>query len=324
MAAGVAALGLLGAAGAPAAARAATAPFPVAVEFELRGSKGYDIDGYVFGSVAVIEASSGQVAAEYVVKGRRAGGRFVARFGSLGRLSLRFQPANARERCALFQRGTLRGAIEFAGERGYTEVDARAAPGFAFAFPSGDCLAAAAATSPGTIHTHLHAVAKRPDGAASISVFRALGFGRAFVLASLVERRGAMTVTRYAFSLVGGGNAFVSSGPAKHPAIAYLEPPKPFAGSALFEETGESAASWTGSLSAWMPGAGRVPLAGPRFSSNLCRRRAGQPGCALEPAVRRPLSALQGSGSQSQLFAEARLSWSRYLRNSASSAGSTP
>lgn len=306
----------------PAAGRE-SAQFPLIAEFELRGSKDYRVGGFVLGNLAAIQARSARVAAQYMVSGRREGDRFTARFGRLGRVTLEFHPASPRRGCRPFQRGTYRGRIDFTGERHYTEVHADAVRGVALANPSPGCDASSSASSPFTILTHLHAIAKRPSGAAALSAMR-LARGRAFVLASLDERRGRMSVTRTAFALVGGRNAFLASAPGKHPAFAYLKPPKPFAGSAVFEETGVGAGSWNGNLSAWLPGLGRVAFAGPGFSSNLCRRSAGQPGCPLEPTVRRPLALLQGSGSQSQLLAEARLSWSRYLRNSDSSAGSTP
>ncbi|HEX5763571.1 MAG TPA: hypothetical protein VFY04_10700 [Solirubrobacterales bacterium] len=298
--------------------------FPVLAEFKLDGSKGYRVSVYIVGSLATIQAESGNVAAEYTVEGKRVEDRFVARFGRRGRLALRYRAANRRQACELFQRGVYRGVIEFVGERRYTEVHAKRARGSALALPSEACLASSSAVGPPPIVTHLHAVAKRPGGAASVSAFRVAGFGRAFVLATLNQRRERMEIARYAFALVGGRNAFIASGPGKEPGFAFLKPPKPFAGSAVFEQTGALANSWSGDLSVWLPGAGRVALAGPSFSSSLCRRRAAQTGCAVEPIVRRPLAALQGSGSQSQLLAEARLSWSRYLRNSASSEGSTP
>lgn len=284
------------------AASEATGRFPLIAEFELRGSNGYRVHGFAIGNVAAIEARSGRVSAQYVVEGRRTGRRFTARFGRLGRLALEFHPAGggSRRSCELLRRGIYRGAIDFSGERDYTEVHARAAKGFALAIPQG-CGASSSATRPYAILTHLHAVAKRPRGAAALSVLR-LARGRALAFASLEERKGRMSVTRNAFALIGGRRAFIVSGPDKHPAFAFLKPPKPFAGSAVYEESGVAASEWTGDLTAWMPGAGRVPLAGLEFSSNLCRRRAGEPGCGLEPTVRRPLSVLRGGGLQSQLL----------------------
>ncbi|HEX2095847.1 MAG TPA: hypothetical protein VHF50_00575 [Solirubrobacterales bacterium] len=322
---GIGVLALLCASPAASAGARGPSPVPLIGEFHLRASKGYELNGFILGRIVALEATSGNVSAEYVVAGKRTGGRLEARFGRLGRLALAFRPADQRERCKLFQLGTYRGTIEFSGERGYTRVAASSAKGIGLLTPADDCAAnAAAARRRPTITTHLHAVAKRGERSASVSVFGVAGFGRHFLLASREERREKMTIVRYAHALVGGSNAFVASGPGQHPAFAVLRPPKPFAGSAVFEERGEFANAWTGDLSAWLPGAGRVPLAGPTFSSSLCRKRANQPGCALDPTVRRPLSTLQGSGSQSQLLGDARLSWSRYVRNSASSAGSTP
>jgi hypothetical protein len=295
----------------PPAGAADTGRFPQIGEFRLRGSNGYLIRGYLNGARTTVDAMSGQVGAEYTVRGRRRQGRLQARFGGLGRLALEFHPANRRESCRFIQRGTYRGTIEFTGEDGYTEVDAVAAKGVGFTFFPRECGASSSALEARpTVVTHLHAVAKRPRGATSVSVLQFTWGPRAYAVAARHEQRGAMAIVRYAYALVGGDMAFVASGPGKRPAFAYLEPPKPFAGSAVFEETGDFAAAWKGDLSVWLPGAGPTRLAGPSFASNLCRRRAEERGCALEPTVRRPL-ALQGSGSQSQLFGEARLSWSR-------------
>jgi hypothetical protein len=302
--------------------------FPLIGIFDLRASKGYHMEGFFFGNLVVVELSSGHVSAEYVVFGKRSGGRFRARFGQLGRLDLEFHPEGRprSERCGPVRDGTYRGLIAFAGERDYTQVDATRARGNGIVPPAKDCASVSSAAASGTgLTTHLHAIDKRPGGGASISVLGIAARGRTLVKALLEERHGKMIVWRNAFAWVGGRNAFVSSGPGVHPAFAFLNPPKPFAGSALFEETGEAASSWTGDLSTWLPGAGREQLAGPAFSSSLCRSRPWRPGCSFEPTVQRPLlGTAQGSGSQSQAFGEARLSWSRYLRNSASSAGSTP
>ena len=301
--------------------------FPLIGVFDLRASKGYHMEGFFFGNLVVVELSSGHVSAEYVVIGKRSRGRFNARFGKLGRLSLEFRPAKRprSERCEPVRDGIYGGRITLAGERDYTRVDATRARGAGLVSLGKDCVASSSGVPRTGLSTHLHAIDKRPGGGASVSVLDIRGRGRVLVQALLEERRSKMTVWRTAFAWVGGPNTFISSGPGVHPAFAFLQPPKPFAGSALFEETGEAASSWTGDLSAWLPGAGRVRLAGPTFSSNLCREPATGPGCSFEPTVQRPLwGEAQGSGSQSQAFGEARLSWSRYLRNSASSAGSTP
>jgi hypothetical protein len=311
----------------PAAGARPNDRFPLLGFFQLPASNDYRIEGFVFGGLVIFTAESGNVSATYLVGGKRSDGRLVARFGRLGRLDLRFHPHGERgeERCDPAATGTYRGVLAFVGERRYTELHARRAAGFGLVPPPRDCAEPASASRLGRgPMTHLHAIARVPRGVASVSVLGFPGERRVGVAASREEQRGRMFILREASATVGGPNAFVASAPGEHPALARLKPPKPFAGSAVYEETGVGASSWSGDLSVWLPGAGRVPLAGPDFSSSLCRHTPERARCPFDPTVRRPLSTLQGSGSQSQLLAEARLSWSRYLRNSASSAGSTP
>lgn len=324
----VAALSLALLCGPPGASARPSGHFPLIGGFELRSSKGYRAEAFFFGSLVGLELRAGNVSADYLVLGRRRHGRLLARFGRLGRLAIHFHPGASfrREPCEVIHRGIYRGAFEFVGERRYTELHASRAKGLGFLVPSRDCDASTSAApfNGGGLRTYLHAISKQPGSVTSLSVRRLPGEGRVHVEASLEERRKRMFVVREAFSKVGGNRAFIASAPGKHPAFAFLKPPKPFAGSAVFEEGGVGASSWSGDLSAWLPGAGRVSLAGREFSSSFCRRPPGKAGCPYDPVVQRPLSTLQGSGSQSQLLADARLSWSRYLRNSASSAGSTP
>jgi hypothetical protein len=314
---------------APAASARPSGRFPLIGDLSSPSSKGFRAEVFFFGDLVGLELRSGNVSADHLVAGRRKGGRLKARFGRLGRLALRFHPDRSfrRNPCEVLYRGVYRGVLEFAGERHYTELDARRARGRGFLVPPRRCEEASTSAVPfngGGLRTHLLAISKRPRGVISLSARRLPGEGRLSVEGELEESRERMLITRRAFARVGGRDAFVASAPGAHPAFALLTPPKPFAGSAVFEETGVGRSSWSGDLSAWLPGVGRVALAGPRFSSSFCRRAPGKAGCPYGPTVQRPLSRLQGSGSQSQLLADARLSWSRYLRNSASSAGSTP
>jgi hypothetical protein len=167
---------------------------------------------------------------------------------------------------------------------------------------------ASAALPGGRLTTHLAAVSKRSGRVVAIDVLGSRG-PRLWVQASTQERRGKMEVLRLAYAVLGGPNAFVSSAVGEHPAFATLRPPKPFSGTGAFAESGDMSRSWTGTLAAWLPGAGKVSLAGPTFASSFCRRPSGSSGCALFPPVQRQLA--QGSGSQSQVLRDTRLSWSR-------------
>lgn len=295
--------------------------------FSLRGSDGYAIDVLTLGRrLVVLNASKGHVGAIYSTRGRISGTRIRARFGSLGRISVRFIPARpprdrrgSSHRCrggeSITEVGAFRGTIRFAGERGYTRVDTHRAKGVVVRADRSACrrrrrAEPSAALPGGSLTTRLLAVSKRDGQVVSLD---ALGFGdrRLWVQASTQERRGKMEISRLAYAIVGGPKAFLSSAPGKHPAFAVLRPPKPFSGTGVFQEAADMSHDWSGTLSAWLPGAGKVSLAGPTFASSFCRRTAGRSGCAFFPPVRRSLQTAHDSGSQSQAFWDARLSWSR-------------
>lgn len=288
-----------------------------------------------FGNLVYLELARGYVSALYVVPGRVSNRRIDARFGRLGRISGRY------ERVDLFGRReqpdasgckdpfsfvAFRGRISFEGEGGYTSIDERRTGGLLSEPAARRCKSRAhASAAPATrqLDTHLSTIAKRGDVVTSFTLSRRRGQHWVQVEAQRYEQRGRMEVLRESFTAVGGENAFIASGPRVRPPFAFIAPPKPFSGSALFDGAALPGAKWTGDLSAWLPGAGKVRLTGPDYALSFCRRAASEPPCDPETPVRR-LSSLQGSGSQSQALGEARLSWSRYLLNSASSAGSTP
>jgi hypothetical protein len=287
--------------------------------FSLRGSDGYAVQVLTIGRrFVVLSASKGHVGAVYSTRGRISGNRIRARFGNLGRISVRFHPSShCSGATAIEDRGTFWGVIRFSGEHHYTSVDARSARGFAIrpgrdACEGGHRARSAAALPTERLTTHLAAVSKRSGRVVSVDVLGSRQ-PRLWVQASTLERRGKMEVRRVAYAVVGGPNAFLSSGAGEHPAFAILRPPKPFSGTGAFEEGADLAQSWTGSLAVWLPGAGKVRLAGPRFASSFCRRPSGDSGCALFPPVQRRVGFAQpqGSGSQSQALRDTRLSWSR-------------
>lgn len=313
-------------------------PQPRVSFFFLEGSDGYEAGLTTIGNYVALEAIRANVGAAYEVRGRVTGKRIDARFGRLGRVSGRY------ERISLFggdtgpdENGCLdpvsfvkfAGTISFRGEDGYMTIEDSRTGGFLFDPAAQRCRQRARQRARQSavrreLTTHLTAISKRGDVVTSFAVRRKAGQPRARLEAMRQERRGEMTVVREAVTLIGGENALITSGPGVRPPFAFVAAPKPFSGSAVFDPTAPPGAEWTGSLSAWLPGLGKTALTGPGYAIRFCRRSNDEPGCDPEAPVASPLAALQGSGSQSQLLAEARLSWSMYRRNSASSAGSTP
>lgn len=307
--------------------------------FFVEASNGYEAAVVTIGKYIGIEAVRANVSAFYEVPGRVSDSRIDARFGDLGRVSGRYERVslfggregpdeNGCEDPASFV--SFVGKISFRGEDGYVTIDEPRAGGFLFDPAAQRCRQRARQRSARQsavrrgLSTHLTAISKQRDVVTSFTVRRRFGQERARLEALRRERRGKMVVIREAETSIGGENALIASGPTVSPPFAFVAAPKPFSGSAVFDPTAPVGSEWTGSLAAWLPGLGKTALTGPDYAIAFCRRAGGESGCDPEAPVAAPSAAPQGSGSQSQLLAEARLSWSRYLRNSASSAGSTP
>jgi len=303
--------------------------------FFLEGSDRYEAELVTVGNQVLLGTTRLNVGALYEVRGKVSDERIEARFGNLGRISGRY------ERIELFGRKQrpdssgcedpfsfvrFEGTISFRGEDGYTSIEARRAGGLLIDPAAARCKRRARMSAAGgsPLNTHFAAISKHGGVVTSLALWRKRGQPWATLEVVRQERRGKMRIFRGAATVVGGENALITSGPGVRPPFAFVAAPKPFSGSAVFDPNAAHGAEWSGSLAAWLPGFGKVGLTGPDYALGFCRRENDEPGCDPEAPVRKPLSMLQGSGSQSQALGEARLSWSRYLRNSASSAGSTP
>jgi hypothetical protein len=103
------------------------------MEFQLKGSNGYSISVSGSGGDVSLTARHGGSSASYSTRGLASPARIKARFGHLGRVSVRFhsgngsprvlQPAkNCRGKGEVVDRGHWVGRIEFEGEQAYTTV----------------------------------------------------------------------------------------------------------------------------------------------------------------------------------------------------------
>lgn len=298
-----------------------------------------------------VVVSKGHLIAIYRVSGKVSRHGIEADLGDLGRISLRFdgapRPITHRDSCkgkdSIRETGIFTGTIEFDGEQEFTEVSAERAKGSVRRSYRRVCKYATGMIdslgdgeprpkTPGPIKlafTFLSA-SSRADGRSvlvdALSIDGGSGTGRGgstpswLLVAGLDEKSGRVHITRAAFVPDAGLGSVVVSPPDVHPATATVEPSKPFAGSASYLEVPGSAPTWTGTLSVWLPGAGQVPLAGEGFKPTLCNDvgfdqlikclEASEPKTSATGAINgRPF--LQGSGSHSQAFWDARLSWSR-------------
>jgi hypothetical protein len=303
--------------------------------FTLQGSHGYKIavESNRQGSVT-LTASKQSVAASYSVHGRISLRRIEANFGKLGKISVSFHSSGAKRKGESFlpprlcsgrpgitEFGTFRGIVKFRGERGYTTVRTTRAKGKIVKSPRQVCRYGG-----GNLNSHLLRRAKAPDAAGLSAVARSkkrIVFFHAFkeepspkplFIAITKEKRGRIEIARLA--LVGGSaRTFVTSEDTDDPmAFATVTPASPFGGTGTFQRQGASPPSWTGNLNVRLPGRRKLSLTGSAFTTKLCREllcgfNFGGKKARISTSV--GPSDFYDSGSQSQLFGDTRLSWSR-------------
>lgn len=226
-----------------------------------------------------------------------------ARFGALGRISVRFHAGSTDEatgilgladrhrgngsRChgrkPVFEHGFFRGKIEFQGENGFTRINSRRAQGLVRRRYRQLCRRSPQRKDSGAAgleqflgklrYTTLQA-RSRTDGVKVFFEASAIGIGEdpsvvSEFTAVTVEHREGMLLTR---KISGGGSEeeFLLSKKGETPRTATITPPKPFSGSAEYLAAHGVPSSWTGTLAAHVPGAGLVAMAGSGFRVDLC------------------------------------------------------
>lgn len=237
--------------------------------------------------------------------------------------------------------GRFRGTIQFRGENGFTRLQTHRARGEVGRFYRRVCKRGSLTFSRPRQNAGLFAGVRinllvATDHSRNRTVgFEALdlAFGPgdqeldellgAIAVTWLRERREGLRILRGAIAS-GDEGSLLTSPPQAQPVTATVALPESISGTAEYRKEVGSPASWVGSLEARLPGAGVVPLTGPGFSATLCRMPLAQlappfdnrclrrSGAALpESLVVGTAISAQISGSQSQLFGDARLSWSR-------------
>jgi hypothetical protein len=251
------------------------------MEMHLKGSNGYSISVFSSGGGVSLTAGHGGSSASYSTRGLASPTRIKARFGHLGRVSVRFhsgngpprvlQPAkNCRGKGEVVDRGHWVGRIEFEGEQAYTTVHASHARGKVIKTPKQTCSPPEAEGGhPSLRVVFLHAEAS----SASFAAFKITSstypkFDTAVFIASLSELSGRLWIDR-SIDVHAEVGAFASTGQKNHIESATIAPPAPFKGTATFQRTGGSKGSWTGSLAGDFLGRGEVALAGPEFSAEI-------------------------------------------------------
>jgi hypothetical protein len=265
-----------------------------AEEFTIRGSNGYRItvsaDPEVGDSSVELTVEGHSGVALYIAPGHVTPNTIKARFGRLGRVSVRFKPSGrqrnvkVRKRCfrdhppvVSSRLGSFVGTIRFRGERAYTRVSAHHARG-----GIGDPLANTSKKQGCDFHEsgaerkrELESVsleASPPE--AGVSFFAGHLFGsqplapsgesaapgedQHLFLADEAEKADRMRILRFAAAL-GGSETFVFDGSLTS---ATVRPPFPFTGSGSFLRNPDGSISWTGTLAVSLAGLGSVQLTG--------------------------------------------------------------
>jgi hypothetical protein len=290
-------------------------------QLTVEGTHGVSIAVTRVGHRVELSASQGDRAAIYIVHPQRSSRDGIrATFPGLGRIAVRFHPSGQARHSPRFpgcrsggevtQHGTFTGAIRFRGEHGFTRVAVGRAHGSVLHSFKEVC-----AQSDGngdSKHVPAYSLTAYDKSGGRAVLFTAWQStvpedtpSDALYFVSSLERRLGMRVVRVALAR-GDLDTFVIAGPDS----ASVAPSAPFSGTAAFSGTPNGQSEWTGTLTVDLPGAEGVALAGPSFSSSLCRGQSctGRP---IDESAKRARLFAQGSGSHSHAFWDARLSWSR-------------
>lgn len=276
--------------------------YQCSAEFSLRASNGYRITvsgepGRGSKNEIELSVERGGEGATYYAPGTLTPTSMKASFGNLGEVSLHFRPSSKVRRVKIPKRclkkrpplvtarlGTFVGTIRFRGEGGYTKLSAHRAVG-----GLGDPLA----ITPKKLTCQkpvTKAQAERELGEVALSasargegiVFQASGLPVQF-LGSKIAGMPMPGQDRYLFLVIAAekaeGMSILRSAGSVGPAAdfvfdnaltaATLTPPAPFTGTASFQRAADGSTTWTGNLSAPLPGLGAVNLTEPRFKGEL-------------------------------------------------------
>ncbi len=214
-----------------------------------------------------------------------------ARFGSMGRVSLRFRPSGrVRERdpqagcdggVETTEYGRFVGHLSFHGE-GYFHVSSARGKAYIVHSPRLGCgKGQAAETHPKSLRSYVASTPLLPDDHSIALLYASTRSHRRYVgittmhlggsppgadvQLGIVEPRHGMAIGHGVY-LHGPRGTLLTSLPGAHPATATLAPPPPFYGEAAYSE--ESGA-WTGTLGVRLAGLS-LPLTGPGFHVHLC------------------------------------------------------
>jgi hypothetical protein len=250
-------------------------------ELSLQAGNGYSVSVEGKGRTVTLTVSRRLATATYTTRGRATPNGIRARFGGFGAVSVHFVPSGKEgrkgppRRCdgrpAIVRRGVFVGKIEFEGEDGYVDVDARRAKGRSSTQPRWSCNhgrrgSGAAASRVGYDVAGLKASTPHRRIAFEAAVLdERQGPALSFFVVKTKERKGSVRIARFILAISDGPRAFLF---ARDGSSASLRPPKPFHGTASYLRNPDGSRSWSGTLSVSLPGA-VVDLTGPSFRAKL-------------------------------------------------------
>lgn len=259
------------------------------MRFAFPAGHGYRISVEAWDSTAILDVSRHHrrhagAFTDYYARARLRGNRIEAGFGSLGAISMRFEPSGRVSRgppqrgCRGPDRTTTRlgvfvGSFRFRGEDGYVSADVKRVKGDLLSPRFLEC------ASPAIPSHHL---SHHPTKPVSITLLEA-GFRQGVDAVHFYADRGRDHSARYEVftehsegQLAIGRFAFAIASPltfATDDALSFasVSPPAPFSGTGSLERNPDGSRTWSGSLAASFPGAPDVPLTGSQFKTQLAR-----------------------------------------------------
>jgi hypothetical protein len=227
----------------------------------------------------------GRAITAYVAHGTVTPGRIEAKFGGLGKVSMRFHPSGRVAKSKPLRHcdgahrytrrfGSFAGTVRFSGEGHYVAVRAHRAKGVVRSPIRLDCAGRSLRSRPtrfarqvgrGPKFTPTILAAFWRQAVSSTDFFSFQVGQKTLYIAVAEESRGSLAEVRIG-AVIGHSKTLVADDALTS---ATVRPPPPFHGKGIYGAAPDGTKSWTGSLSVVFPGTPRFPLTGPQFEPLL-------------------------------------------------------
>lgn len=256
------------------------------MQAHLRGSGGYGISLSANDGSVSLSVQGHHATVQYDARGAADQGKIKVRFGSLGRVALRFHPrgkahlrkeseADCKGGDTLIQPGVFVGKLDFEGEQGYTKIHANRVKGTVTHTKRQVCKESGGGGGKEGPFSSLKLTIVNATASESATSFNAFGFeskskpglgGSAFSATIMESPQPGFSVFRSIQSMAKDPTAFNVVMSHGHVDEATVTPPAPFSGNATYRRAvAKESETWAGTLAGDFPGLGTVSLAGPKF-----------------------------------------------------------